>query len=339
MLAVSLSDDRSKPRSGRVLSRPDRGGGTRCIYSPAGITPIAALAIVVVGGLGVASGDVPWAAIADRASPPHRGRIYRGNGDFLGPRREVCDSCSPNCAMACCGRYAKRDFCARRRNEKNRRRGCAVRPAAARQRLDAVARADSILTQSAHSARVITSRPRRTYWIVSRTALSAMHDEITKVIYGQDQLIEFALAGLFKQRPRIAGRTARHRQNLFGPHDCGRAGDGLPPNANDPRPHAQRHHRLGHLPRRPTHVRIPPRPDLHQLPLADEVNRSVCTQSAMLEAMQELSVTYDGVTHPLPPPFITFATENPIEQEGTYPLPLAATRSIHVQSNRDLPAG
>ena len=39
--------------------------------------------------------------------------------------------------------------------------------------------------------------------------------------------------------------------------------------------------------------------------------------------MQELSVTYDGVTHPLPTPFITFATENPIEQEGTYPLPLA----------------
>jgi MoxR-like ATPase len=43
----------------------------------------------------------------------------------------------------------------------------------------------------------------------------------------------------------------------------------------------------------------------------------------MLEAMQELGVTYDGVTHPLPQPFITFATQNPIEQEGTYPLPLA----------------
>lgn len=58
--------------------------------------------------------------------------------------------------------------------------------------------------------------------------------------------------------------------------------------------------------------------------LADEVNRaSARTQSAMLEAMQELSVTYDGVSHPLPKPFIIFATENPIEQEGTYPLPLA----------------
>jgi MoxR-like ATPase len=58
--------------------------------------------------------------------------------------------------------------------------------------------------------------------------------------------------------------------------------------------------------------------------LADEVNRaSARTQSALLEAMQELSVTHDGVTHPLPEPFIVFATQNPIEQDGTYPLPLA----------------
>jgi MoxR-like ATPase len=58
--------------------------------------------------------------------------------------------------------------------------------------------------------------------------------------------------------------------------------------------------------------------------LADEVNRaSARTQAAMLEAMQELAVTHDGLNYPLPRPFVTFATENPIEQEGTYPLPLA----------------
>jgi MoxR-like ATPase len=58
--------------------------------------------------------------------------------------------------------------------------------------------------------------------------------------------------------------------------------------------------------------------------LADEINRaSARTQSSLLEAMQEVGVTHDGVTHPLPDPFITFATQNPIEQEGTYPLPLA----------------
>ncbi|MEM9658102.1 MAG: MoxR family ATPase [Planctomycetota bacterium] len=58
--------------------------------------------------------------------------------------------------------------------------------------------------------------------------------------------------------------------------------------------------------------------------LADEINRaSARTQSAMLESMQELSVTYGGATLRLPEPFLTFATQNPIEQEGTYPLPLA----------------
>jgi len=58
--------------------------------------------------------------------------------------------------------------------------------------------------------------------------------------------------------------------------------------------------------------------------LADEINRaSAKTQSALLEAMQELTVTHDGVSHHLPQPFIVFATQNPIEQEGTYPLPLS----------------
>ncbi|MGB6045164.1 MAG: MoxR family ATPase, partial [Pirellulales bacterium] len=58
--------------------------------------------------------------------------------------------------------------------------------------------------------------------------------------------------------------------------------------------------------------------------IADEINRaSARTQSALLEAMQELSVTHDGVTHQLPEPFVTFGTQNPVEQEGTYPLPLA----------------
>ena len=58
--------------------------------------------------------------------------------------------------------------------------------------------------------------------------------------------------------------------------------------------------------------------------LADEINRSSArTQSALLEAMQELQVTYDSATHSLPAPFMVFATQNPIEQEGTYPLPLA----------------
>jgi MoxR-like ATPase len=58
--------------------------------------------------------------------------------------------------------------------------------------------------------------------------------------------------------------------------------------------------------------------------LVDEVNRaSPKTQSALLEAMQECQVTIDGVTYPLEPPFLVVATQNPIEYEGTYPLPEA----------------
>ena len=58
--------------------------------------------------------------------------------------------------------------------------------------------------------------------------------------------------------------------------------------------------------------------------LADEVNRTPPkTQAALLQAMQEHHVTAAGVTHPLPTPFFVLATQNPIEQEGTYPLPEA----------------
>lgn len=65
-------------------------------------------------------------------------------------------------------------------------------------------------------------------------------------------------------------------------------------------------------------------PIFAQLVLADEVNRAPAkTQSALLEAMQEQQVTADGVTHALPSPFLVIATQNPIESEGTYPLPEA----------------
>ncbi len=58
--------------------------------------------------------------------------------------------------------------------------------------------------------------------------------------------------------------------------------------------------------------------------LADEINRtSPKTQSALLEAMQEFEVTYGGVTYPLERPFFILATQNPIEQAGTFPLPEA----------------
>ncbi|MCK4872893.1 MAG: AAA family ATPase [Phycisphaerales bacterium] len=65
-------------------------------------------------------------------------------------------------------------------------------------------------------------------------------------------------------------------------------------------------------------------PIFAQMVLADEINRATPkTQSALLEAMQEKQVTVGGETHTLKPPFLVMATQNPIEQEGTYPLPEA----------------
>ena len=67
-----------------------------------------------------------------------------------------------------------------------------------------------------------------------------------------------------------------------------------------------------------------PGPVLSQVLLADEINRATPrTQSSMLEAMQERQVTVDGETYPLPLPFMVMATQNPIELEGTFPLPEA----------------
>ncbi|MBX3210854.1 MAG: MoxR family ATPase [Labilithrix sp.] len=67
-----------------------------------------------------------------------------------------------------------------------------------------------------------------------------------------------------------------------------------------------------------------PGPIFCQLLLADEINRAPAkTQSALLEAMQDRQVTVDGVSHPLPAPFIVVATQNPVESQGTYPLPEA----------------
>ncbi|MEA4907048.1 MAG: MoxR family ATPase [Anaerolineaceae bacterium] len=67
-----------------------------------------------------------------------------------------------------------------------------------------------------------------------------------------------------------------------------------------------------------------PGPIMSQVVLADEINRATPrTQSALLEAMQERQVTGDGVTRPLPRPFLVIATQNPVELEGTFPLPEA----------------
>ena len=80
-------------------------------------------------------------------------------------------------------------------------------------------------------------------------------------------------------------------------------------------------------------------PIFAQLVLADEINRAPAkVQSALLEAMQEHQVTIGDETHPLPDPFLVLATQNPIEQEGTYPLPEAQVDRFMLKLKVDYPS-
>src|SRR5271163_2494116 len=86
-------------------------------------------------------------------------------------------------------------------------------------------------------------------------------------------------------------------------------------------------------------VRFLPGPIFHNLVLADEINRTPPkTQAALLQAMQEKRVTVGTQTHSLPDPFLVFATRNPIEQEGTYPLPEAQLDRFLLEVHVDYPS-
>jgi MoxR-like ATPase len=79
-------------------------------------------------------------------------------------------------------------------------------------------------------------------------------------------------------------------------------------------------------------------PVFNNLVLADEINRAPAkVQSALLEAMEERQITVAGKTYPLPPLFMVLATQNPIEQEGTYPLPEAQMDRFAMKINIDYP--
>jgi MoxR-like ATPase len=151
-----------------------------------------------------------------------------------------------------------------------------------------------------------------------------LHQELSKVIFGQDEVIDFALAALFScghvifEGPPGVAKTLTVR-TLAAALDLSyrriqMTPDLLPTDITG-----------SSIYREDTHTfEFRQGPVFANFVLADEINRSSArTQSALLEAMQELQVTYDGVSYPLPEPFVVFATQNPIEQEGTYPLPLA----------------
>ena len=82
-----------------------------------------------------------------------------------------------------------------------------------------------------------------------------------------------------------------------------------------------------------------PGPVFANILLVDEINRAMPkTQAALLEAMAERQVTVDGVTRPLPDPFLVMATENPIEQEGTFPLPEAQLDRFFLKTELGYPS-
>lgn len=152
----------------------------------------------------------------------------------------------------------------------------------------------------------------------------AIRSEIGKVVYGQDQVIEFSLAALFScghvllDGPPGTAKTMLVKSIASALKlDWKRiqmTPDLLP---GDITGSSVFRSQQGEFEFRKGAV-------FTNFLLADEINRSSArTQSALLEAMQELSVTHDKTTYRLPAPFITFATQNPVETEGTYPLPLA----------------
>jgi MoxR-like ATPase len=146
--------------------------------------------------------------------------------------------------------------------------------------------------------------------------------EVRKVVVGQDEVIDLLLAAVSVQghallegvpgvaKTLLANATSRalgvsFRRAQFTP-------DMLPSDLT------------GTMTLRAGELVFSPGPVFTNVLLADEINRTPPkTQAALLEAMQEYQVTVDGTAHPLPDPFLVVATQNPIEYEGTYPLPEA----------------
>ncbi len=151
-----------------------------------------------------------------------------------------------------------------------------------------------------------------------------VRENIQKVIVGKDEVIDLAIAAvlceghiLLEDVPGIGKTTlARAMATSLGCsfHRIQFTPDLLPSDVTG----------LNWFNQKEQAFEYRPGPIMSQVILADEINRATPrTQSALLEAMQERQVTVDGMTRSLPRPFLVLATQNPIELEGTFPLPEA----------------
>jgi MoxR-like ATPase len=151
---------------------------------------------------------------------------------------------------------------------------------------------------------------------------AAINDEVAKVVVGQTSLVDATLAAL-----AVGGHLL-----LLGPPGVAKTllasamarATGLDSRRVQFTPDMLPSDVTGTLILRGSELAFRAGPVFTNLLVADEINRTPPkTQAALLEAMQEGQVTVDGVAHPLPQPFTVLATLNPIEYEGTYPLPEA----------------
>ena len=149
--------------------------------------------------------------------------------------------------------------------------------------------------------------------------------EVERVIVGKREAVSQVLLGILASGHLLIEDLPGARQDPDRPHLRRDPGAGVHPGPVHAGHAAVGPHRRAGA--RPAHGRAScfrPGPVFTNLLLGDEINRTPPkTQAALLEAMAEGQVSVDGQTHPLPQPFIVLATDNPIEYEGTYPLPEA----------------
>ena len=147
--------------------------------------------------------------------------------------------------------------------------------------------------------------------------------EVRKVVVGHDEALEDMLAALALGGHVLLEGVPGVAKTLLASATARALGAGFPPPAVHAR-HAARRTSPARWRCAPASSSSGPGPVFAGVVLADEINRTPPkTQAALLEAMQEGQVTVDGEPHPLPDPFLVLATQNPVEYEGTYPLPEA----------------